>query len=75
MGFMDISKAVALPPEPPLRWRPEYINFLRRQYEALDTWASETGAPIASLVRKAVDEALERRGYTSSGQVTVEVVS
>jgi hypothetical protein len=72
---MDNSKPILLPREPQMRWRPEYINFLRRQYEALDAWASETGAPIASLVRKAVDEALERRSYTSSGQVTVEVVS
>lgn len=63
---MENKTVTVLPPEPPLRWRPEYVNFLRRQYEGLDQWSAETGAPIASLVRKAVDEALQRRGYAGA---------
>jgi hypothetical protein len=60
---MESKTVIVLPPEPPLRWRPEYVNFLRRQYEGLDRWSAETGAPIASLIRKAVDEALRGRGF------------
>jgi hypothetical protein len=39
------------------------VNLLRRQYEALDRWSAETGLPITALIRKAVDEALLRRGF------------
>jgi hypothetical protein len=60
---MEHQPVTVLPAEPSLRWRPEYVNFLRRQYEALDAWAAETGAPIPALIRKAVDEALHRRGF------------
>lgn len=52
-----------LPPERQLRWRPEFINFLARQYKGLDAWAAETGSPVEALIRKAVDEALARRGF------------
>ncbi len=67
------TTATVLPPERPLRWRPEYVNFLRRQYEGLDQWSAETGAPIATLIRKAVDEALHRRGYEGAPAI-VEVL-
>jgi hypothetical protein len=60
---MDKPSVVTLPPAPALRWRPEYVNLLRRQYEALDRWSAETGLPITALIRKAVDEALLRRGF------------
>jgi hypothetical protein len=60
---MERQNPTVLPPEPTLRWRPEYVNLLRRQYEALDRWSADTGAPIAALIRKAVDEALHRRGF------------
>jgi hypothetical protein len=60
---MDKPSVVTLPSAPALRWRPEYVNLLRRQYEALDRWAAETGLPITALIRKAVDEALLRRGF------------
>jgi hypothetical protein len=60
---MESKSATLLPPEPALRWRPEYVNLLRRQYEALDKWSDETGLPIAALIRSAVDEALQRRGF------------
>lgn len=63
MGSMEGKNPTTLPAEPPLRWRPEYVNFFRRQYEALDRWSAETGAPIPTLIRKAVDEALYRRGF------------
>ena len=66
---METIKATLLPPEPSLRWRAEYVNFLRRQYRGLDLWAAQTGAPIASLIRKAVDEALARRGFDGDGAV------
>jgi hypothetical protein len=69
---MDTTVTV-LPPERPLRWRPEYVNFLRRQYQGLDQWSAETGTPIAALIRKAVDEALRRRGYEGASAI-VEVL-
>lgn len=52
-----------LPPEPPLRWRPERVTLFRPQYEALDRWANETGLPLSALIRQAVDEAVRRRGF------------
>lgn len=66
---MKTTKATPLPPEPALRWRPEYVNFLRRQYRGLDQWAAESGAPIPSLIRKAVDEALDRRGFEAADAI------
>lgn len=51
-----------LPPEPAARWRREYVTLLRWQYEGLDRWSSETGEPVGALIRKAVDDALRRRG-------------
>lgn len=60
---MDTQETTLLPPERPLRWRSEYIVFLRRQYEGLERWAAETGIPYGGLVRQAVDEALQRRGF------------
>lgn len=66
---MEQKTVTVLPAEPPLRWRPEYVNFLRWQYEALDAWAAETGAPIAALIRKAVGEALDRRGFPGDSAI------
>jgi hypothetical protein len=66
---MERQTVTVLPAEPPLRWRPEYVNFLRRQYEALDAWAAETGTPVPALVRKAVDEALRRRGFVGGSAI------
>jgi hypothetical protein len=63
MGDVENQAVTVLPPERPLRWRPEFVNFLRRQYQGLDAWAAETGSPIETLIRKAVDEALARRGF------------
>jgi hypothetical protein len=60
---MEPNETTLLPPQRPLRWRPEYVNLLRRQYVALDQWADETGLPIGALIRQAVDEALRRRGF------------
>jgi hypothetical protein len=60
---METNEATLLPPQRPLRWRPEYVNLLRRQYVALDQWADETGLPLGALIRQAVDEALRRRGF------------
>jgi hypothetical protein len=70
---MESKTVTVLPSEPQLRWRPEYVNFLRRQYQGLDQWSAETGAPIAALIRKAVDEALRRRGYAGVSAI-IEVL-
>lgn len=69
---MKHHEVTLLPPERPLRWRPERVNLFRRQYEGLDAWVDETGVPIESLIRKAVDEALRRRGFEGEPAV-VEV--